>query len=61
MLPRLVLAELSLRGGSGMETRKWVMYLMRNVGFVTRAMLGRGTGKGLCGEGGGQVRGGEKL
>ena len=35
-LSRLVLAQLSLRAGSGMETRKWV----RNVGFATRAMLG---------------------
>jgi hypothetical protein len=31
-----LLAQLSLRAGSGMETRKWV----RNVGFATRTILG---------------------
>ncbi len=35
-LSRLVLVQLSLRAGSGMETRKWV----RNVGLATRVMLG---------------------
>jgi hypothetical protein len=44
-LSRLVLAQLSIRAGAGVETRKWVT----NVGFTTRAMLGaREQGRGCA-------------